>query len=84
MVVIDDRNRDRANRRDVVELPQYDQAVTVAYYGEELHGGVPLPHSSRISPLNMDKQNKVVENKYKRLNNNQTKQENNALNLLLT
>ncbi|KAK7346547.1 hypothetical protein VNO80_21068 [Phaseolus coccineus] len=73
MVVTDERNRDRANRRDVEELPQYDQAVTVAYYGEELHGGVPLPHS-RISPSNMDKQNKVVANKYKRLNNSQTKQ----------
>jgi len=53
MVVIDERNRDRANRRDVVELPQYDQAVTVAYYGEEFYGGVPLPHSSRMSPLSM-------------------------------
>ncbi|CAJ1942789.1 unnamed protein product [Sphenostylis stenocarpa] len=74
MVVIDERNRDRANRRDVVELPQYDQAVTVAYYGEELHGGIPLPHFSRISPLNMHKQNKVVEHKYKLMNNSQTKQ----------
>jgi len=53
MVVTDERNRDRANRRDVVELPQYDQAVTVAYYGEELHGGVPQSHFSRVSPLNM-------------------------------
>ncbi|BAT75578.1 B3 domain-containing protein [Vigna angularis] len=74
MVVTDERNRDRANRRDVVELTQYDQAVTVAYYGEELHGGVPLSHFSRISPLNMDKQNKVVEKKYKILNNSPTKQ----------
>ncbi|WVZ22490.1 hypothetical protein V8G54_001034 [Vigna mungo] len=74
MVVTDERNRDRANRREVVELPQYDQAVTVAYYEEELHGGVPLSHFSRISPLNMDIQNKVVEKKYKILNNSPTKQ----------
>ncbi|XP_027347376.1 B3 domain-containing protein Os01g0234100-like isoform X2 [Abrus precatorius] len=41
-----------------------DQAVTVAYYVEELHEDVPLSHFARISTLNTDKQNKTVENKY--------------------
>jgi len=48
--VIDEKNR--VIRRDMVELSQHDQSVTVAYYGEELHGGVPLPRFSRMSPLN--------------------------------
>ncbi|TKY55717.1 hypothetical protein E2542_SST20136 [Spatholobus suberectus] len=68
MMVVAERNRDRVVKRDVVDLPQNDQAVTVAYYGEELHGGVPLPYFSRMSPLNTDRQNKAVENKYKLLN----------------
>lgn len=66
MVVIDEKNR--VIRRDMVELSQHDQSVTVAYYGEELHGGVPLPRFSRMSPLNTDRQNKGMENKYKLLN----------------
>ncbi|RDX70486.1 B3 domain-containing protein, partial [Mucuna pruriens] len=54
MVVIDEKNRVHAIRRDMVKFQQNDQAVTVAYFGEELHN---------------DKQNKVMENRYKSLNN---------------
>ncbi|KAK7331084.1 hypothetical protein VNO77_25297 [Canavalia gladiata] len=60
-------------KKEVVELPQDDQAVTLAYYGEELHEDVPLAHFSRMSTLNTDRHNKVVDNKYKLLNSH-TKQ----------
>ncbi|XP_061337770.1 B3 domain-containing protein Os01g0234100-like [Gastrolobium bilobum] len=63
MVLVDEKNRDRVAKKEVVELPQNDQAVTVAFHGEELNEDVPLAHLSKKSPLTMDKQNKAVENK---------------------
>ncbi|KAL2333564.1 hypothetical protein Fmac_014777 [Flemingia macrophylla] len=68
MVMIDEKTRDRVIRRDMVEHPHNDHAVTVAYHGEEYYHDVPLAHFSKMTPLNMDKQNKVAENKYKLLN----------------
>lgn len=52
MVVTVERNRDRVARRDMMEFPENDQDVTVAYHGEEWHHDVPLSLFSRMSPLN--------------------------------
>ncbi|KAK7263124.1 hypothetical protein RJT34_30709 [Clitoria ternatea] len=52
-----------------MEFSRKDQGVTVAFYDEELNDDITLAHFSKISPLNMDKQNKAMENKCKILNN---------------
>ena len=50
MVVVDEKNRDRVAKK---EMEQNDQAVTVAFYGEEMQENMPLAHLSRRSPLTM-------------------------------
>ena len=67
MVTVDEKKRGRMVKKDLVELQQNDQGLNVAFHGREVYEGVPITQCSKKSPLN-DKQNKVVENKYKFLN----------------
>ncbi|CAK8562398.1 unnamed protein product [Lathyrus sativus] len=59
MVAVDEKKKGQM-------VPQYDdQGVTLAFHGREVYDGVPLAHLPKKSPLNVDKHNKVVENKHR-------------------